>query len=219
MIDIVNQITATHREIGDSPLTAGEGRSLLLRRSYDATIEDVWDACTTSDRISRWLAPITGDLRPGGTFQLEGNAGGQILCCEQPHLLKVTWTMGEGMTTEVEVRLSRGPDSDTVLELVHAAPAEIVDEMTRTYGPGGTIGIGGGWDLALLGLGQYLRGVELDPATWEDTPEVKEFATRSCHAWGSVIQAARGTSDEDIAAAIAFGVQHFAPETTGDENA
>lgn len=219
MIDIVNQINATHREIGNSPVATGEGRSLLLRRSYDAAIEDVWDACTTPDRISRWLAPITGDLRPGGTFQLEGNAAGQILHCEEPHLLKVTWAMGEGMVTEVEVRLSRGPDSDTVLELEHAAPAEIVDEMARIYGPGGTIGIGCGWDLALLGLDRHLRGAELDPATWEDTPEVKEFATRSCHAWGSVIQAAWGTSDDDIAGAIAFGVQHYALETTGDEDA
>jgi hypothetical protein len=33
-----------------------------------------------------------------------------------------------------------------------------------------------------------------------------------------VIQAAWGTSDDDIAAAIAFGVQHFAPETEGEGN-
>lgn len=218
MIDIVDQINATHRQIGDAPVTTGPGRSLLLRRSYDASIEDVWDACTSADRIGRWLAPISGDLRPGGTFQLEGNAGGEILRCEAPHLLKVTWAMGEGMVTEVEVRLSSGPDGDTVLELEHASPAEIVDEMVRAYGPGGTIGIGGGWDIALLGLDRYLRGAEFDPATWEDTPEVKEFATRSCHAWGPVIQAAWGTSDDDIAAAIAFGVQHFAPEPAEDEN-
>ena len=64
----------------------------------------------------------------------------------------------------------------------------------------------------------FLHGATLDPATWEDTHEAKEFATRSCHAWGPVIQAAWGTSDDDIAAAIAFGVQHFAPETTGDDN-
>lgn len=217
MIDIVNQINATHREIGNSPVATGPGRSLLLRRSYDATIEEVWDACTNPERISRWLLPITGDLRPGGTFQLEGNAGGEILRCEKPHLLKVTWVMGEEMSTEVEVRIAPGPDGDTVLELEHASPAEIMDEMLRTYGPGGTIGVGGGWDIALLGLDRHLRGVEFDPATWEDRPEVKEFATRSCHAWGSVIQAAWGTSDEDIAAAIAFGVQHYASETTGDD--
>ena len=120
------------------------------------------------------------------------------------------------MPTEVEVRLMPGKEGGTVLELEHASPAEIVeivDELVRTYGPGGTIGIGGGWDLTLLGLDMFLRGAKFDPATWEDTPEPKEFATHSWYAWGSVIQAAWGTSDDDIAAAIAFGVQHFAPES------
>jgi uncharacterized protein YndB with AHSA1/START domain len=217
VIDIVNQINATHREIGNQPVATGEGRSLLLRRTYGSPIEDVWSACTDPDRIGRWLAPIDGDLRPGGTFQLKGNAGGEILRCEEPHLIKVTWTMGEGMATEVEVRLAPGGDGSTVLELVHSSPAEIVDELLRTYGPGGTIGIGGGWDLALLGLDLFLRDAEFDPATWEDTPATREFATRSCHAWGPVIQAAWGTSDDDIAAAIAFAVQHYAPETTGED--
>ncbi len=218
MIDIVNQINATHREIGNHAVAAGEGRSLLLRRSYDAPIEDVWSACTDADRIGRWLAPVDGDLRLGGKFQLEGNAGGEILRCEEPHLIKVTWALGEGMPTEVEVRLARGEAGGTLLELEHASPAEIIDELVRTYGPGGTIGIGGGWDLTLLGLDLFLHGAKFDSATWEDTPEAKEFASRSCHAWGPVIQAAWGTSDDDIAAAIAFGVQHFAPETPGDEN-
>ncbi|TMR93443.1 SRPBCC family protein [Nonomuraea basaltis] len=218
MIDIVNQINATHREIGKLPVATGQGRSLLLRRAYDASIEDVWSACTDPDRISRWLAPIDGDLRLGGTFQLKDNAGGEILRCEEPHLLKVTWGLGDGMTTEVEVRLARREDGGTVVELEHASPAEIVDEMVRAYGPGGVIGIGGGWDLTLLGLDLFLRGATFDPATWEDTPEAKEFATRSCHAWGPAIQAVWGTSGDDLAAAIAFGVQHFAPEATGDDN-
>ncbi|MEU0566864.1 SRPBCC family protein [Nonomuraea sp. NPDC005983] len=213
MIDIVNRINAIHREIGNQAVAAGAGRSLLLRRTYDASIEDVWSACTDPDRISRWLAPIEGDLRFGGTFQLKDNAGGEILRCEKPHLIKVTWALGEGMLTEVEVRLAPGGDGGTVLELEHAAPAEIVDEMVRTYGPGGTIGIGVGWDLALLGLDLFLRGVTFDPATWGDTPEAKEFATASCHAWGPAAQAAWGTSDDDIAAAVAFAKQHYAPGT------
>ncbi len=212
VIDIVDQINATHREIGNHPVGDGEGRSLLLRRTYDAPIEDVWSACTNPDRISRWLAPIDGDLRLGGAYQLKDNASGTILRCEEPHLIKVTWALGEGMLTEVEVRLARGEAGGTVMELEHSSPAEIVDELVRSYGPGGTIGIGGGWDLTLLGLDLFLRGAEFDPATWEDTPEAKDFATRSCHAWGPVIQAAWGTSDDDIGAAIAFGVQHFAPE-------
>ncbi|MEU6788391.1 SRPBCC family protein [Nonomuraea angiospora] len=214
MIDIINQINATQREIGNQPVAAGAGRSLLLRRTYDAAIEDVWNACTDPDRISRWLAPIDGDLRIGGTFQLKNNAGGEILRCEKPHLIKVTWTLGAAMPTEVEVRLT--PGGGTVLELEHAAPAEIVDEMARTYGPGATIGIGVGWDLALLGLDLFLRGVTFDPATWGDTPEAKEFGTAGCHDWGRAVQAAWGTGDDVLAAAVAFAVRHFAPETGTD---
>ena len=213
MIDILGQVNAAHREIGNHPVATGEGRSLLLRRTYDATVEDVWSACTEPDRISRWLGPIEGELRLGGTFQLRDNAGGEILRCEEPHLLKVTWSFGGGMPTEVEVRLAPGEDGGTVLELEHSSPAEFVDEMVRAYGPGGTIGIGGGWDLALAGLALSLGDGDFDTLVWQNTVEAKEFATHSCHAWGSVIQAAWGTSDDDIAAAIAFGVQHFAPET------
>jgi uncharacterized protein YndB with AHSA1/START domain len=213
VIDIVHQINATHRELGNHPVATGAGRSLLLRRVYDAPIEDVWHACTDPERLSRWLGPIEGDFRLGGRFQLKDNAGGDIVRCEEPTLLAVTWTMGEGMPTEVEVRLATGDGGRTVFELEHSSPAEIVDELVRMYGPGGTIGVGGGWDLALLGLDLYLNGIHVDTATWQDTAEAKEFATRSCHAWGPVIQSAWGTSDDDIAAAIAFGVSHFAPET------
>ena len=53
-----------------------------------------------------------------------------------------------------------------MLELVHASPAEIIDMLVAAYGPGGTIGIGGGWDISLLALDLHLRGERLDPATW-----------------------------------------------------
>ena len=60
-----------------------------------APIEDVWDACTTAERIGRWLMPVSGDLRRlGGKYQLEGNAGGEIVSCEPPRLLRVTWALG-----------------------------------------------------------------------------------------------------------------------------
>ncbi|MFB9235836.1 SRPBCC domain-containing protein [Plantactinospora siamensis] len=211
MIDIVNQINATQRRLGEQAVATGPGRSVLLRRTYDAPIKDVWDACTDPERLGRWLGPIEGDLRRGGTFQLKDNAGGEILECEEPRLIKVTWILGEGMPTEVEVRLSPGDDGGTRFELEHASPARIVDELVRAYGPGGTIGIGCGWDLALLGLDLHLRGEPFDPATWLGTPTGRDFAVRSCHAWGPVIQAAWGTSDDDIAQAVAFAVGQFAP--------
>jgi uncharacterized protein YndB with AHSA1/START domain len=209
VIDIVQQLNATQRRLGDRPVATGEGRSLHLRRTYDAAVEDVWDACTDPDRLSRWLAPVEGDLRVGGKFQLKDNAGGEILACEQPHRIKVTWAFGDGMPTEVEVRFTADGDGTTVLELEHACPAAIVDELVRTYGPGGTISIGSGWDLALLGLDLHLGGAEMEAATWQDAPEIRHFAVDTCAAWGSVVQEAWGNTDDEIAAAVGFAAQHF----------
>jgi uncharacterized protein YndB with AHSA1/START domain len=64
MIDIVSEINATRREVAAG--RAGEPRSVRLRRRYAAAIEDVWDACTSPERIARWFLPVTGDLRPAG---------------------------------------------------------------------------------------------------------------------------------------------------------
>jgi uncharacterized protein YndB with AHSA1/START domain len=86
MIDIASQLNAIHRQVEQQFPADGSGErvSVLLRRGYDASIDDVWDAVTQPDRIKRWLMPISGELRVGGSFQLEGNAGGEILTCEPP---------------------------------------------------------------------------------------------------------------------------------------
>lgn len=47
---------------------------------------------------------------------------------------------------------------------------------------------------------------------WESTDEAKEYAKCASEAWGEVVQKAWGTSDDDIAAAVAFANLHFAPE-------
>src|SRR4029450_10134781 len=101
---------AVEREVGVGHIPADEGRSVRLRRTYDAPIEDVWDALTNPERISRWFLPVSGDYRVGGRYQFEGNAGGTILACERPPRLKATWVYGEVTSeadvSEVEVRLS-----------------------------------------------------------------------------------------------------------------
>src|SRR6266545_2660359 len=77
MTDILNELDAVQRETGHRRLDTGEDRTVVLRRRYDAPIEDVWDAVTNPDRINRWFLPISGDLRlsPAGDgvteFELE----------------------------------------------------------------------------------------------------------------------------------------------------
>jgi len=79
MIDTTDQIDAIHREVERRSVDGDEVVSVLLRRAYGASVQDVWSAVTDPERIARWFMPVSGDLREGGDFQLQGNAGGRIL--------------------------------------------------------------------------------------------------------------------------------------------
>jgi uncharacterized protein YndB with AHSA1/START domain len=211
MIDITTEINAIHRAVGAGHGRADEGRSVRLRRCYAAPVEDVWDACTSPERITRWFLPVTGDLRPGGSYQLEGNAGGEILRCEPPRLLRVTWVFGDGPPSEVEVRLSPGERDDTVLELEHTIG---VTPLWAEFGPGA---VGVGWDGALLGLGLHLSGREKgDPASWARSSEGREFMTRSSVAWGAAYEAS-GASAAAAGAAVERTTSFYTaePEVAG----
>jgi uncharacterized protein YndB with AHSA1/START domain len=76
VIDVVQAINAVKRRVGGRTLSAGEAHSVILTRTYDAAVDDVWDACTNPERIARWFLPLSGELRVGGRYQLQGNASG-----------------------------------------------------------------------------------------------------------------------------------------------
>ncbi|GAB3155086.1 SRPBCC family protein [Micromonospora sonneratiae] len=211
MNDIVDALSAVRRETGHRRIPAGEGRTVVLRRTYNAPIGDVWDAITDADRINRWFLPISGDLRLGGSFRLKGNAQGEILHCDPPHLLKVSWYCGDDPAatdiSEVEVRLSTGTGDVTDFELVHSAV--VPEEQWAQYGPGAT---GVGWDLTLLGLGLHLRGGSIEePDTWGETAEAREFMTRSSQAWGAAYAAA-GATDAEVASAVGNTTGFYVPD-------
>jgi uncharacterized protein YndB with AHSA1/START domain len=207
MIDIASQLEAIHRQVEQQLPADGSGEvvSVLLRRSYDAPVGDVWDAVTQPDRIKRWFMPISGDLRVGGSFQLEGNAGGEILSCEPPRLLKVSFG---GPASIVELRLTPDGDSDTVLELEHTVPIEMAQSGA------GALYVGPGWDGALLGLGLFLRGEAVgDPVAAATSPEALEFSRQSVHAWVEVIEDSGTATAEQLAAATEVSLAQFAPES------
>jgi uncharacterized protein YndB with AHSA1/START domain len=211
MIDIVREIEAVQREVDRGRIAAGEATVVRLRREYDAPIEDVWDALTSPERISRWFLPISGDYRIGGRYQFEGNAGGEILACERPNRIRVTWVYGEVTSeadvSELEVRLSPAGADSTIFELEHAAI--VPDDRWNEYGPGA---VGVGWEQGLLGLALHLRGGSVgDPEAWQLSAEGREFATRSSEAWGTASMAA-GTDPEAAARAVANTTAFYAPD-------
>jgi uncharacterized protein YndB with AHSA1/START domain len=199
-LDIPGQVDAIAREVSD-----GDEVGVRMERRYPAAPADVWEALTDPDRIRRWLMPISGNLRLGGHFQLEGNAGGNILRCEPPRLLQVTFG---GETSLVEVRLA-ADGRDTVLTLVHTVPKELAGSVA------GALFVGPGWDGALLGLALYLDGqVSEDPVAAGNSPQAQEFSARAIDAWVGVLRTA-GLDEETIDGAKQASLAQFAPDLVG----
>ena len=204
MIDITSQIDAIGREVSRRQGVDGEEIAVLIRRIYDAPSVDVWDALTDPERVRRWFYPLTGDLRAGGTFQLEGNAGGDIVRCEPPRLLRVTFG---GPTSLVELRLSPEGEDLTVLELEHSVPIDMA------MSGAGSLYVGPGWDGAFVALDLYLHGVVADdPIAAAGSPEALELSRQSVHAWITAVEASGTASAEEIAAAAEMSFANFAPQ-------
>jgi uncharacterized protein YndB with AHSA1/START domain len=209
-IDIAGHVGAITRTVRRGERDGQPTQTLVAERTYDTSIDDLWDAITSAERIPRWLLPISGELRLGGRYQLEGNAGGEITTCEPPRRLAVTWEYG-GDVTWVDVQLSAVP-SGTRLELEHTAHPTPEWE-TAGFGPG-VVGIG--WDLSLLGLALHVTsGAAIDPAqaqAWQASDEAKEFMRASSDAWcdadiarGTPADAARAAADRTTEAYTAAG--------------
>jgi len=202
VIDILEHINAVQREVSRT----GETVTVLMRRSYRAEPAEVWDALTDPERMRRWFMPVSGDLKVGGSFQLEGNAGGDILECDPPKRFKVTFG---GPTSLLELRLLPGADSSTELELEHS--------MGEAPAPGGSgaLWVGPGWDGGLLGLALYVTGeppADADPVELATSPEVVDYNEQSVRAWIEAIRASGTTTEEDLLSAAKISLSQYAPD-------
>jgi uncharacterized protein YndB with AHSA1/START domain len=181
-VDVDHQIQAVQRTIGTRTIDTGEAHVVTISQSYNTDPADLWDAVTSMARIPRWFLPISGDLTVGGSYQLEGHAGGTILTCDPPKNFTATWEYG-GNVSWIDVSItSEGPDrARLVLEHV----AEVVDDaIWRQFGPGA---VGMGWDSMLLGLAIHLStGESVDPSfgqQWTGTEDGRRFLTLSGDEW------------------------------------
>lgn len=174
--------SATHRDLASRTTEHGEANVQTVAQTYATTAEDLWDALTNPERLPRWFAPVSGDLRLGGQYQVEGNAGGTIETCEPPRSFSATWEFG-GNTSWIAVRIT--PDGDGArFELEHTALVTEDTSFWDEYGPGAT---GVGWDLAFMGLAKHLAtgaSITGDHAQgWETTPEGLAFITECSRQW------------------------------------
>lgn len=105
--------------------------AVTLTRLCDTGVDDFWDTLTSKQRIPRWFLPIEGELKVGGRYQLQGNAGGSITVCTPPSHFAATWEFGGGTNwIDVSVAAERGKARMT---LEHTA---IVEDHWNQFGLG-----------------------------------------------------------------------------------
>ena len=204
-IDITQHIRAVTREVSSRKQDGKDVRAVIASRDYTTTPDDLWDAFTTAERLPRWFLPLSGDLRLNGRYQLQGNAGGQILVCEPPTRLRLTWEFG-GQVSWLEVRVARSGEGSR-MTLEHTMP---VDDHWKKFGPGAT---GVTWDMALVGLQRHTETGEANTAeagmAWMMSDNGKGFIRQSSEAWS----AAAIAGGENADAARAAGAQTTAAYT------
>ena len=88
---------------------------------YDTTIEDLWHACTTPERLARWIAHVDGDLRVGATihmvFTSSWTGPARIEVCDAPDHLLLTTEPGTDDEGQIEAWLTdEGPTTRLVVE-------------------------------------------------------------------------------------------------------
>jgi uncharacterized protein YndB with AHSA1/START domain len=208
MIDVRQQISSVRRTLGSRTLEAGEARVSTISQVYDTDLDDLWGVVTSAERIARWFLPITGELKEGGHYQIEGNAGGTVTACDKPRGFAATWEYG-GDVSWIEVRLTP-EEGGTRFLLEHVA--HVKDEWWDQFGPGAT---GIGWDSGLYGLARHLD----DPAAprpagdeliaWVASDEGKLFMRLSADAWAETAVA----DGEDPAVAAARADRCYAAYT------
>jgi uncharacterized protein YndB with AHSA1/START domain len=188
--------TTTYREpdpdLRRREIAAGEARVAVFTRSYATTLEDLWDACTNPERLRRWYAPVTGDLRLGGTFEQVNMGSGTIAVCDPPHLLRLT--LGSGGADEIELRLAPGPeDGTTTLELQHATTLDTHNIGGEMYDA--IFCMGGGYYPRLLALDLHLRGTlpdDYDSAAFHLNPDMRSTIERGSAAMAALLEADAG---------------------------
>jgi len=77
---------------------------------YDTDVQDLWQACTSPERLARWIAEVSGDLREGETvhavFTSTWTGPVRIDVCDAPHHLLLTTEPGAEGESQIEAWLS-----------------------------------------------------------------------------------------------------------------
>lgn len=197
--DISDHLGAMRREVHSVEREGQTAKDVVASRLYDTDAADLWDAVTDPDRIRRWFSPVTGELKLGGRFHVEGNASGTITDCDPGRSYAGTWEFG-GYTSWIEVVVM--PEGDGSRLSIHHIAHHPNPHWTQ-FGAGAG---GVGWELGLLGLAEHLKRPADDVRAeglsgWETSSEAKELVRAASADWGRAAIAGGDDREEALQAA------------------
>ena len=145
--------------IGTMRALDDERGAVRVEDVYDTGIEDLWEACTTPERLARWIAEVEGDLRVGGSVQVvftsTWTGPGRIEVCDAPHHLLLTMQPGSEDECELEAWLTEEGSKTRLVVEERGLPRDSLYLH------------GAGWQAHLEHLGQSLTsGVLVHPDGW-----------------------------------------------------
>ena len=134
-------------------LLAADGKGIVrMEDRYDTSIDDLWSALTDPQRLARWVAKVSGDLRPGGVLRASFTSGwegpGRLDECEPPRRLLLTLDPGREDETVIEAELFAEGDQTRL----------VVEERGLPLGE--LAAHGAGWQAHVEDLAAYLEGRE-----------------------------------------------------------
>ena len=135
---------------------------------YDTDIDDLWEACTSPERLARWIAEVSGEPRLGetvtATFTSTWSGRLRVEECEEPHHLRLA-SISEDGTTEIEAWLTTEGDRTRLVVEERGLPLRSLHYY------------GAGWQAHLEDLDRSLSGrASAWKARWDElTPAYEEM--------------------------------------------
>lgn len=126
-----------------------DGYRLVYEDVYATSIDDLWQAITTRERLARWMVGYTGDLRLGGTWAVAADEGeeswatGTVSECDAPRSFTTTWHATGEEPTDLFVELDE-VEGGARMRLVHTGIRSIF--------------YGAGWQTYLERLAAHISG-------------------------------------------------------------
>lgn len=144
----------------------GTTGTATLTHEYRTSPEDLWEAITSPERLRRWFGEVAID---GETYRIAFSpddetqrTGGDILACEPPRRLEITWqNAGEDYASNVVIKLEPSGDN-TRLMLVHSG----LDHNSDA-------GHAAGWDIYVRTLVAHLDGQD-GADLWGEWPGLRD---------------------------------------------